>query len=686
MTSTGVGSARAASPRVWVAVALLALTATGIAVLDDYGVSSLVRPIGHAWLDYVVGDRDAAWGLAPEHRVYGPAFEAPLALIERGLGLTDSRDIHLARQLLTHLTHLAGAAFAALLAWRLFGSGWLALFALAIFALHPRLYAHSFFNSRDLAFAAMFMVCLHLAHRAFRRDTAGAFALLGVSFGVLMNLRVMGALLVALVAGLKALDGGLRAGWPARRHTLGCLAALVGGAAAALYAAWPLLWANPLRIIEVVGTFAQHPNHVPTLFHGELVRWPHLPAHFVACWVCLTTPPAALTLCLVGMAATLGGVWRGWRGARSPSLRLSLLLVACPVLALAAVPLLEANVHDDWRHLFFLWAPLGLLAVVGLKWLAGAVRRPGLRRGVCGVAAAGVAAGVAQMVALHPQQALYFNFMAPRDAPERIRASFAMDYALTAYREAVAHALGAFPEATVRAPRREALPLPEAARRRLVFDRRPEAVGLVLRRSLVLPAGNWPAAEFDMGHFFPSASGPAIGGFVTRHLRPAAGAHLVLGRHGPGEPLAPTVAAVKVYDNTLVTATALDVSLVGGAGGAWRAEYLATIAAAPAARAVFDLHVAPNAVTWVKAPCGVADMQGEFRLAAESDGGGDGARPRAEWVCDFRYCGVRVGSACLVRTPLPGGIGAVEVSQRSPQGAIRWRTVLDLSRRGDAPR
>ena len=139
------------------------------------------------------------------------------------------------RHLLTHGVFLVGGGCAALLAQRLFGSAWLALFALAAFTLHPRLYAHAFVNSKGLPFAAVFMVCLCLAHRAFKRDTAGAFALLGAGVGVLTNQRVMGVLRFALVAGLKLLEAALAGSWAARRRALGAMAAFAaGGLGAAL--------------------------------------------------------------------------------------------------------------------------------------------------------------------------------------------------------------------------------------------------------------------------------------------------------------------------------------------------------------------------------------------------------------------------------------------------------------------
>ena len=119
--------------------------AVGFAVLDDYGVSGdeyFQRLIGHAWVNYVLG----VWDGIPwedHNRLYGAAFEVPLVLVERILGLTDSRDVYLGRHLASHLFFLAGGFFCYLLAYRLSGNRLLAIFAMLLFLLHPRLYRSS---------------------------------------------------------------------------------------------------------------------------------------------------------------------------------------------------------------------------------------------------------------------------------------------------------------------------------------------------------------------------------------------------------------------------------------------------------------------------------------------------------------------------------------------------------------
>ena len=363
-------------------ITLAVFAVVGLAVLDDYGVSTdeaTQRIIGRASLDYILGDRDAL--LDDRNRFYGVAFELPLAAVERALRLEDSRAVYLSRHLLSHLFFLAGGFFAWLLTYRMFGSRALALFAMLLFLLHPRMYAHSFFNTKDIPFLSAFMVALYLIHRAFRRDSAAAFALCGAGVGLLTNIRPLGVLPFAAVLGMLALDlfhAGRRADGTARRVLVNG-GAFSAAAAVTLYATWPLLWNDPTALAEALSTFSRFVHaDAATLFQGVYVQWSagNIPARYAPVWALITTPPAALALAAVGVGRV------AWLGARDgaalrPGIseaRFGALLAACLALPFVAVIVLESNLYNGWRQLYFVWAPACLLAALGLRWTLAALR------------------------------------------------------------------------------------------------------------------------------------------------------------------------------------------------------------------------------------------------------------------------------------------------------------------------
>ena len=422
----------------WPLLAVCAIFLSAAALsLNDYpimwGDARSQRPLGNAALDYLAGDGERAFKqlYLPSDRYYGAAFEAPLALAERILALESERDVAFTRHLLTHLFFLAGGVFCYLLVCRLFSNRLLALLAMGLFLLHPRIYAHSFFNSKDVPFLAMFTLSLFLIHRAFRRDTLAAFLLCGAGVGLLVNLRIMGLILFAAVLALRTLDLLTAIGNAERKRVL-----LTGGAFAltailTFHASMPVLWTDPIgRFAELVRMFASHPQQAFNLFQGQLLYAPDgPPLDYVPVWVGITTPPATLLLAVAGALAL---AWRGGRQPRdilrSGPLRFGLLLLALPVATVTAIVILESNVYSSWRQLYFLYAPLSLLAIFGLYWLISSTRGRWSRGGAYALAGVSVAVTVVSMARIHPHEAIHFNFLTDRTTPERLHDEYDLRY------------------------------------------------------------------------------------------------------------------------------------------------------------------------------------------------------------------------------------------------------------------
>ena len=447
----------------------------GLVLAGDYGIATDEedqRRIARANLNYILGQD---YIIDELHILFGAAFELPLLLAERALGLEDYYYIHRLRLTLTHLFFIVGAFFCYRLAYRLFGNRLIALFALLIFLLHPRIYAHSFVNSKDLPFLAMFVLALYLLERAFRRDTPGAFILLGIAVGLLTNLRIMGVMLLAAVLTMRGLDLFYAGNGPERKAILRTAGVFILAAGLTWYAATPFAWASPIDYLAAsLNLTANHPVVPPwQLFQGERFPSTDLPPQYNAVWFSITTPPPIMLLGLLGIAAGAAGFCRR-PGAvfRNTRMRFAGLLLAAFLLPPLAAALLGSNQYDNWRHFYFVYAPFCLLAAGGLGWLADRFSRwrPG-RAGLYGLAGLGVGLIAFQLIQLHPGQHDYFNFLADRTTPERLRTQYEMNYWQLAYREGLEYLRERHPGETLvvrgEGIGRQRKILPPAARRRL---------------------------------------------------------------------------------------------------------------------------------------------------------------------------------------------------------------------------
>ena len=628
----------------------LAFAILGVAVLDDYGVHNdefAHRRMAEGNLNYILGDSDAL----PKDigRLYGVAFALPLLLAEHALGLRHSRDIYLMRHLAVHLLFLAGAFFCGLLAHRLFGSRALAALAMLLFLLHPRLYAHSFFNSKDPVFAALFMIALFLIHRAFRKGSLSAFALCGFGVGLAIDLRPFGLLLLAAVLAMRGLDFWQAAGRCERRRILATGGVFAAATLATMYAVHPYYWANPLRFFEAVATLSQHPNPAFNLFQGEIIRSDEVPPHYIPTWFSITAPPLTLLLGVIGVAAVCWqGVLRPGGILRNGAPRFRLLLVGCATLPVVITIALQSTFFNGWRHFYFLWGPFSLLATAGLLALGTAGPRRLLAWGAAG---AGLACVAVAMAWLHPHQQIYFNLLVDRHPSGGLAQRYDMDHLGTSYRQALEHLRARHPDALLHVHNRH---------------------GGVLRNRRML-------TELDRRHIVPSPAQQAeyhIGDPLSMRMG--------------WTPSASVVHAFRAYGDAYPYLMVLAPRLVWGGGpspGAetYRAAHRALVAAGkPAARAIFDVYLKDDALHYVKEDCGPADAEAQFFLHFFPVDGHDLPVRRRQYGFDnrdfpFAWRGGHFDGKCMTLAPLPGyPVAQVRTGQFVPGEGQLWKAEIPL--------
>ncbi len=428
------------------AVSALFLLAGALA-FDDYGVGvdePVHRNIASMAVDYALGRNDNL--LRDGDRIYGVAFGAPLLFVERLIGLEDSRDVYLFRHGFQHLFFLMAGVFCYFLVYRLCNGRIVALLAMILFIIHPRLYAASFFNTLDVPFLGMFMIALFFLHRAFRKDAALAFILCGVAVGLLVNVRIVGVLLFAVVAGLRLLDLIRAPDGAARRRVLATLGLFALFAMGTVYATWPYLWPDPIdRFVESWERFARH-DESQNIFEGEFVRASEVPLRYIPRWFAITTPPVVLALGVIGALGVLARSAAGWREALANTPRrfalLIVLLVVAPVLG---VWLIGSLLYDGWRHMYFLYAPFLLLAAFGIQWLFSG-RAMILKAGVAVLVVAGIGVAVVSAARIHPHQNAYFNALVDRTTPDALIATYEMDYYGQSIRQVLEDLLDRYPD------------------------------------------------------------------------------------------------------------------------------------------------------------------------------------------------------------------------------------------------
>lgn len=443
-----------------------ALLLPGITLHGDYGVSwdeALHRNYGREVTRYALetggaprGLRDRLGGgpgaghsMSPDHArrhalQHGPVFEVLLFGLERLLNYDDLYHVTRLRHLCSFLLFSLGVVFFFLLCRRLFRSLTAGLLGAAALVLSPRIFAHAFFNTADLAFLSLHIVALYTMVRFLERPTAPRTLAHAAACVLAIDVRLAGLILPVVTLGALALDLLLRRrGLAGARRLALPLASYLFFTAAGVVLLWPVLWSDPAgNLLAALSRSTLEQQLGVELYLGQQIL--RLPWHYLPVWIGITTPPLQLALMLAGLVL-LPAVMLRRRTTRRDLQELS--VVACAVLPMAAVIVLGTALYNGWRHMFFVYPPLLVLAVGGLwrLWRLGARLRPALRRVALGLLAltAGGAAlhTLVFVVRAHPLQHAYFNALVggPKGARGRFQVGYYALEAMQGMRYLAAH-------------------------------------------------------------------------------------------------------------------------------------------------------------------------------------------------------------------------------------------------------
>jgi hypothetical protein len=382
---------------------------TGLFTYQDYGISwdeVSQWNIGRINYEYVFYGSNEL--LTAKDKDYGPGYELPLYLLEKALGLSDSRDIYLMRHLVSHLFFLCSMLVGYVLIYRLFRNRLIACLGFIMLVFHPRIYAHSFFNTKDLPFLSMVFLCLAGIYVMFRKDKMIGYTLVGLLVGYACSMRIMGIMLPGFVSLfflfdiLRAKKNKFDSSPLLKRYGL-----FIASALAMLYLSWPYLWSDPVgHFAECYRSFSHYRWDGAVMFNGSVRNASSLPWTYIPQWMGVTTPVLWLLTAVAGLVLLIADI------AGRPHLFIAnghernFVLVLLAFLApLLAVLILHSTVYDDWRHLYFIYPPMVITGLYAINYF--------MERGHVNFIKAACAIQVLliafAMVESHPFQQVYFN-------------------------------------------------------------------------------------------------------------------------------------------------------------------------------------------------------------------------------------------------------------------------------------
>jgi hypothetical protein len=345
---------------------LLGYLIAGLWIAPQYGVNwddPAQRDNGLCNIEYYRGNKTPLKNT--DDKYHGPAFEIILVLTEKGLHLDNEHDIYLMRHVMVCLFYFFTLLVFYHLGTILFESAWCGLLGLAMLIFSPRIFGESLYNPKDIVFMGALVWAFYTMLLFIRRPNYNTAITHAFTCAFAMDVRIIGGLMVVLTGVhilLSVYQGRYSWRFIARYITVLVLVFLVF-----MIMMWPILLENPW--INLYAAFQQLSNYSlwngNVLYLGQIMRASALPWHYQWIWIAISTPEWYILFAILG---TLIWVWRLPRGLyrdeRYVTLGMCLFMALFPLLYRSIT---HAIVYDGWRHFYFVYPFILLLAVYGVK-------------------------------------------------------------------------------------------------------------------------------------------------------------------------------------------------------------------------------------------------------------------------------------------------------------------------------
>jgi 4-amino-4-deoxy-L-arabinose transferase-like glycosyltransferase len=292
-----------------------------------------------------------------------------------------------------------------------------------MFLLSPRILAEGFYNSKDITFMSFLLLASYFLIRSWEKRDGVRFAVLaGIASGYATDIRILGLVQLPIVTLIYLLlfvqeSNNLKL-W-LRKYIM-----FLGSYSLTVYVLFPYLWSNPvLNLIKVFKSMSKYNWDGHVLYAGNRILAHDLPWHYIPVWIGITTPILYLVFFVIGLFASVLSLTKGIRSRQSfVNERNNIFVLLSLFIPLIAIIGLHSTLYDGWRHMYFIYPYILLLATEGYIWLERFLKNKKNILEIGSWALIGVV--LIWVLTNNPRQNLYFNAFAGNNIPD----NWEMDY------------------------------------------------------------------------------------------------------------------------------------------------------------------------------------------------------------------------------------------------------------------
>ncbi len=305
----------------------------------------------------------------------GVVFDVPTAFLEILLNLKDSRAYYLLRHLLNYFVFILSLIYFYKIIIKKYDSKLIAVIGVLFLYFTPRIFAESFYNTKDIFFMSLFIIATYSGVNFLEKKNLLSGIMFSIISALMVDVRILGVFFPILVFLIFFIIL-LREKIIIKKHAVSLIISIISFPIF-MVIFWPYLWSSPIdNFISVFQNLANHNIDIYNFYFGEYISARNVPWHYSLVWIFITTPLLYSILFLIGLYFIIKrmierllkieenysytDLWRNNKELQDLIFALSFII---PVVAVIT---LDSTLYDGWRHLYFVYPSIVLIAIYGI--------------------------------------------------------------------------------------------------------------------------------------------------------------------------------------------------------------------------------------------------------------------------------------------------------------------------------
>tara|TARA_Y100000590_G_scaffold466850_1_gene643590 strand:- start:7562 stop:9172 length:1611 start_codon:yes stop_codon:yes gene_type:complete len=286
-------------------------------------------------------------------------FDLLTEFINDLFNINTSNNIFKTRHLTNFLIFFLSLVFFYKIILERFKNSYLAILGVILIFSSPRIFAESFYNSKDILFLSLTIINVYFSIKFINSQNNKNLFLYSLTAGLLINARIMGILLPLVTFSIILFDAMDNSKTLLKKTVRIFLSSLIISSTVIIF--WPFLWIDPFKNIGLYMEFVQNLPAVMNLYFGQHILSYQTPWHFIPVWMSITIPVATLFFSLFGFGllilkfisrlSSIDKTNNMWFDKNELEDFFIFFLLFLPLIT----ALIFKNNFDGWRHYYYLY-------------------------------------------------------------------------------------------------------------------------------------------------------------------------------------------------------------------------------------------------------------------------------------------------------------------------------------------